>query len=66
MLKIDDDLNAQAFYKEKHLIPLSVKKISDVRQIETIILEIDQFSLPLQNLTADILVQNHIENAIRK
>ena len=49
-LNIDDDLNTQAFYLEKHHIPLSVKKISYVRQIETIIHEIDQFSLPPQNV----------------
>ena len=53
-LIIDDDLNTQAFHLEKHMIPLSIKVINDVRKIETIIYEIDLFSLPPQVITSDI------------
>ena len=62
-LTIDDDLNTQAFYLEKHIIPLSIKKINDGRQIETIIYEIDLFSLSLQVFTSDYLLKTRIGNA---
>ena len=65
-LAIDDDLNTQAFYLEKHMIPLSIKKINDGRQIETIIYEIDVFSLSLQVFTSDYLLKTRIGNAINE
>ena len=44
-LTIDHDLNAQAFYREKHLIPLSTRVINDSRQIESHMSDINFYSL---------------------
>ena len=49
-LNIDHNLQPQAFYSEKHPIPLSVPKITDIRQIETVVNEINLFSLPLPKI----------------
>ena len=63
-LIIDHDLNAKALYMEKHPIQLSTRVINDIRQIETLIDEVNCYSLP-QNLNiTSITMKNYVEHAI--
>ena len=51
---------------EKHSIPISVSKIDDIREIETIIDEIELYTLQPQIPDASTLVRTHAENGINE
>ena len=63
-LIIDHDLNTQAFYKEKDQILLSARVIHDIRQIETLMNEINCYSPPQSSITTTITIKTHVEHAI--
>ena len=66
-LFIDENLNMKAFHSEKHRIPLSLMTINDVRQIETMLHEIDCFTVSqIPTISKNSIVEGHVHCAIKE